>query len=490
MNFGFLGTILTILLVVGFITNVVLAFVIIFLERDRRTASSTWAWLFVLFVLPVIGFILYLFLGRTVSKKKMEKNNGDELHAFEDLVQDQIDSFDKHNYGYINDQVIKHRDLIRMLLMKQDAFLTENNKIDLFTDGHKLYEKVLEDIYNAQDYIHLEYYTFELDGLGKRILDALETKLKEGLEVKLLYDDVGSKKVRLSKFKHFRALGGEVEAFFPSKVPLINFRMNNRNHRKIIIIDGQIGYIGGFNVGDDYLGLGKLGYWRDTHTRVQGEGIDALQLRFILDWNSQSHRPQFKFDQKYFPKKIGDKGNAAIQIASSGPAFDLHQIEYGYTKMIMSAKKSIYLQSPYFIPDQSYINALKMAANSGVEVNLMIPCKPDHPFVYWATFSNAADLLDSGVNIYTYQNGFIHSKILMIDDEISSIGSANMDFRSFELNFEVNAFIYDEDIAKQLRQAFEKDNEQSKLLTKEVYDKRPLSIKFKEGLAKLISPIL
>ena len=156
----------------------------------------------------------------------------------------------------------------------------------------------------------------------------------------------------------------------------------------------------------------------------------------------------------------------------------------------MSAKKSIYLQSPYFIPDQSYINALKMAANSGVEVNLMIPCKPDHPFVYWATFSNAADLLDSGVNIYTYQNGFIHSKILMIDDEISSIGSANMDFRSFELNFEVNAFIYDEDIAKQLRQAFEKDIEQSKLLTKKVYDKRPLSIKFKEGLAKLISPIL
>ena len=231
--------------------------------------------------------------------------------------------------------------------------------------------------------------------------------------------------------------------------------MNNRNHRKIIIIDGQIGYVGGFNVGDDYLGLGKLGYWRDTHTRVQGECIDALQLRFILDWNSQSHRHNLNLI-KNISLKNGDKGNAAIQIASSGPAFDLHQIEYGYTKMIMSAKKSIYLQSPYFIPDQSYINALKMAANSGVEVNLMIPCKPDHPFVYWATFSNAADLLDSGVNIYTYQNGFIHSKILMIDDEISSIGSANMDFRSFELNFEVNAFIYDEDIAKQLRQAFEK----------------------------------
>ncbi|MEK5169753.1 MULTISPECIES: cardiolipin synthase [Staphylococcus] len=490
MNLGYFGTILAILLVLGFIINLILAFIIIFLEKDRRSASSTWAWLFVLFLLPIVGFILYLFLGRTVSKKKLEKNNGKELDAFQDLVKAQADSFEKLNFNSPNDQVTKHHDLIRMLLMKQDAFLTENNKIELFTDGHKLFDKVIEDIYNAKNYIHLEYYTFELDGLGNRIIDALETKLKEGLEVKLLYDDVGSKKVNMAKFKKFKSLGGEVEAFFASKLPIINFRMNNRNHRKIIIIDGQVGYVGGFNIGDDYLGLGKLGYWRDTHLRVQGDSIDALQLRFILDWNSQAHRPQFEYDQKYFPKKTGEKGDKALQIASSGPAFDLHQIEYGYTKMIMSARKSIYLQSPYFIPDQSYINALKMAANSGVDVNLMIPCKPDHPFVYWATFSNAADLLDSGVKIYTYQNGFIHSKILMIDDEVSSVGSANMDFRSFELNFEINAFVYDKEIAQQLRHAFEEDVKKSKLLTKEKYEQRPLSIKFKEDLAKLISPIL
>lgn len=220
---------------------------------------------------------------------------------------------------------------------------------------------------------------------------------------------------------------------------------------------------------------------RDTHLRVQGDSVDALQLRFILDWNSQAHRPQFEYDQKYFPKKTGDKGDKALQIASSGPAFDLHQIEYGYTKMIMSARKSIYLQSPYFIPDQSYINALKMAANSGVEVNLMIPCKPDHPFVYWATFSNAADLLDSGVNVYTYQNGFIHSKILMIDDEVSSIGSANMDFRSFELNFEINAFVYDKEIAQQLRQAFEEDIKNLNYLLK----KNMINVRYQLNLRKI-----
>lgn len=487
---GNLGIIFTFLLIIGFILNLILAFIIIFLERNRRSATSTWAWLFVLLVLPLIGFVLYLFFGRTVSKRKMEKHNGKELNAFKQLIDDQIKSFDKHNYGTSNELVTTHHDLVRMLLMNQDGFLTENNQVDVFTDGHELFDQVIEDIYNAKHYIHLEYYTFELDGLGKSILDALETKLKEGLEVKLLYDDVGSKKVGLSKFKQFKALGGEVEAFFASKFPLINFRMNNRNHRKIIVIDGQKGYIGGFNIGDDYLGLGKLGYWRDTHFRIQGDAVDALQVRFILDWNSQAHRTQFEYDSKYFPKKDYGDGHTPLQIVASSPAEDWHQIEFGYTKMIMSAKKSIYLQTPYFIPDNAYINALKMAASTGVEVHLMIPCKPDHPFVYWATFSNAAALLDSGVHIHTYQNGFIHSKLCMIDDEVVSVGTANMDYRSFELNFEVNAFVYDKTIAQQLKKAYQEDIKKSKLLTKEKYNQRSLKIKIKEDIAKLVSPIL
>lgn len=487
---GNLGIIFTFLLIIGFILNLILAFIIIFLERNRRSATSTWAWLFVLLVLPLIGFVLYLFFGRTVSKRKMEKHNGKELNAFKQLIDDQIKSFDKHNYGTSNELVTTHHDLVRMLLMNQDGFLTENNQVDVFTDGHELFDQVIEDIYNAKHYIHLEYYTFELDGLGKRILDALETKLKEGLEVKLLYGDVGSKKVGLSKFKQFKALGGEVEAFFASKFPLINFRMNNRNHRKIIVIDGQKGYIGGFNIGDDYLGLGKLGYWRDTHFRIQGDAVDALQVRFILDWNSQAHRTQFEYDSKYFPKKDYGDGHTPLQIVASSPAEDWHQIEFGYTKMIMSAKKSIYLQTPYFIPDNAYINALKMAASTGVEVHLMIPCKPDHPFVYWATFSNAAALLDSGVHIHTYQNGFIHSKLCMIDDEVVSVGTANMDYRSFELNFEVNAFVYDKTIAQQLKKAYQEDIKKSKLLTKEKYNQRSLKIKIKEDIAKLVSPIL
>lgn len=327
-----IGTILNIILVLGFLGNLVLAFILIFLERNRRSASSTWAWIFVLFVLPVLGFILYLFFGRTVSKRKMEKNNGKELDVYKDLIDEQAHKIDHHNYHTENKQLQNHQDMARMLLKKQDAFITEDNKIDLFIDGHELYDKVLEDIYNAKDYIHLEYFGFEIDGLGKRIIDALETKLKEGLEVKLLYDDVGSKNLKRHKFKHFESLGGEVGAFFASKLPIINFRMNNRNHRKIIVIDGQIGYIGGFNVGDDYLGLGKLGYWRDTHLRVQGDVVNALQIRFILDWNSQAHRPQFEYNDKYFPKR---KYRMVIQ------PFKLVQVDLhmNYTKLSLDIPK-------------------------------------------------------------------------------------------------------------------------------------------------------
>lgn len=204
-----LGVLLSSLLIVGFIINLVLAFIIIFLERNRRSATSTWAWLFVLLILPLIGFILYLFFGRTVSKRKLDKNNGDELDAFNQLIEDQIKSFDNHNYGTNNPLIKKHHDLVRMLLMNQDGFLTENNKLDLFTDGHELYDKVLEDIHNAKNYIHLEYYAFELDGLGQKIIHALEQKLKEGLEIKLLYDDVGSKKLEELNLKTLKNLVGK-----------------------------------------------------------------------------------------------------------------------------------------------------------------------------------------------------------------------------------------------------------------------------------------
>ncbi|RTE12327.1 cardiolipin synthase, partial [Staphylococcus epidermidis] len=339
-------------------------------------------------------------------------------------------------------------------------------------------------------YIHIQYYIIHSDNLGKQLLHELEKKAEEGIEVKMLYDDMGSRDLRKKDLKKFRQRGGHAESFFPSKLPLINLRMNNRNHRKIVVIDGTIGYVGGFNVGDEYLGKSKkFGYWRDTHLRIKGDAVNALQLRFILDWNSQSTRDNLTYESRYFPD-VDSGGTIGIQIASSGPDEDWEQIKYGYLKMISSAKESIYIQSPYFIPDQAFLDSIKIAALGGVDVNIMVPNKRDHPFVYWATLKNVASLLEAGVNVYHYDNGFLHSKTLVIDDEVASVGTANMDNRSFTLNFEVNAFIYDEGVARSLKQAFINDMKLSNKLTSEAYAKRNILVKFKEGISQLLSPIL
>jgi cardiolipin synthase len=473
--------------------NIILAFIIIFLDRDRRDATSTWAWLLLLFVMPILGFILYIFLGRTVKlKSSYYSSKGDNVEDSRQRAKNQIEKSTGHVSADDDPITKKHEDIVHSLLVKDESFLSNNNHVDVYTDGHDLFDQMKEDLRNAQNYIHMEYYILELDGIGKEIVEILEQKAKEGLEVKLLYDAVGSKNLHKYKFKEFQEDGGQVEAFFKARfIPLLNFRVNNRNHRKILVIDGKKGYVGGFNIGDEYLGLDeKIGYWRDSHLRIQGDGVDALQLSFIQDWNSQTNNEQLGFADKYFPDNAYPGGNVMLQLGLSGPSDVWHQIEFGYLKMIMSAKESIYIHTPYFVPDKGYINALRIAAKSGIDVQMIIPNKPDQPLVHWATLSSVAELIQDGVKVYTYENGFIHSKMMIIDGEVSSVGSANMDVRSFELNFEVNAFIYNEGIATKLTEAFKEDLKVSKELTKERYDERSGWVKFKQSIAKLASPIL
>ena len=474
-----------------FVVNIILALLIVFLDRDRRDATATWAWLFLLFVMPILGFFIYIFFGRGVRKKRERGFAHNQIEDGMKRVEAQLKTSTNKISDSENPIVRKHKDIATTLLTKEPSFLSNDNNVDIYTDGHDLFAQMKEDLRNAKTYIHMEYYVLELDGLGTEIVNILEEKANEGLEVKLLYDAVGSKSVHKSKFKSFQEAGGQVEAFFQAQIPLINFRVNNRNHRKIVVIDGMTGYVGGFNIGDEYLGLNeKFGYWRDTHLRVRGDGVDALQLSFIHDWNSQAKREQLDYNEKYFPENANQGGDVSIQLALSAPSDNWHQIEFGYMKMIMKAKKSIYMHSPYFIPDKGYINALRIAAKSGVDVRLIIPCKPDHIFVYWATISSVAQLIRDGVKVYTYENGFIHSKMMLIDDEVASVGSANMDIRSFELNFEINAFMYDERITKKLKDAFFEDLKVSQELTEERYNQRSNWIKFKQAIAKLASPIL
>lgn len=377
-----------------------------------------------------------------------------------------------------------------MNLVNNDAVFTNDNEVEILTDGHEKFERLFQDIERAKDHIHLQYYIIKKDNLGRKLRDILIKKAKQGIKVRVLYDQLGSRGMSRCFFHDLRLVGGEVEVFFPSMLPVFNKRMNYRNHRKLVIIDGKIGYVGGFNIGDEYLGLNpKFGYWRDTHLRLQGSSVLAIQTRFILDWNQTSNHDEIPYEKSLFPQS-GYQGNVAMQIVTSGPDSEWHQIKNGYIKMISLAKRSVLVQTPYFIPDTSLRDVIRIACLSGVDVKIMIPNKPDHMFVYWATLSNIGELLKAGAKVYIYNNGFIHAKTIVVDGEISSIGTANIDIRSLSLNFEVNAFIYDATIANILTENFHQDINLSKEFTITQYQNRSKWVRIKESISRLLSPIL
>ena len=477
-----------ILLAIILIVNMLLAIIVIFIER--REPSTTWAWLLVLFFLPVAGFILYLFLGRNLRSKHLFQWEDQKKIGIEPMLEKQLSELVNDDFLFRNKSTREHRDLIYMHLRMNDALLTEDNKISIFTDGKKKFEQLFKDIDQAKNHIHIQYYIIKDDNLGKSFIELLTKKAKEGVKVRVLYDELGSRTLNKKFFKKFKEVGGRVEVFFPSKLKFFNPRLNFRNHRKLVIIDGKIGYVGGFNVGDEYLGLdARFGYWRDTHLRIEGAAVHATQTRFILDWNQASKHHDIVYQPVYFPE-LHSNGSIGMQIVTSGPDSEWEQIKNGYIKLISSAKKSIHIQTPYFIPDASLFDALRIASLSGISVKLMIPNKPDHIFVYWATTFYAGELLKAGAQVYIYDNGFIHAKMIVVDEEVSSIGTANIDVRSFKLNFEVNAFIYNEEISKLLTDIFNKDLAVSRELTLAIYTKRSKKIKIKESLSRLLAPIL
>ncbi|HLR15740.1 MAG TPA: cardiolipin synthase [Bacillota bacterium] len=464
------------------IINILFAVAIIFFERQNP--SATWAWLMVLVFIPIIGFILYLIFNQNFTRKKMfnwedEAKTGVQKHA-----QEQLQSLKDGTFSFVNESNKRYKENIYMNVVNDQAVFTQKNDVMIYTDGRKKFDALLSDIQGATDHIHIQYYIIHDDGLGTELIQTLTEKAREGVQVRVLYDHMGSRGISSTFYQDLEQAGGIVEVFFP------HFHLNYRNHRKLAIIDGHVGYIGGFNVGDEYLGLDeKFGYWRDTHLRTKGEVVHSLQNRFILDWNQASKEHGIHYEQRFFPEflQIGDVG---AQIVSSGPDTEGQQIKKAYVKMINSAEKYVYLQTPYFIPDDTVRDALRIAVESGVDVRIMVPDKPDHIFVYWATLSNVGELLKAGAKVFIYSNGFVHAKTLVVDDAIASVGTANIDHRSFRLNFEVNAFIYDEKTTANLRKAFENDIQVSEELTYEQYQERSIIIKIKESVSRLISPVL
>ncbi|MUK90681.1 cardiolipin synthase [Ornithinibacillus sp. L9] len=474
--------------ILGFIMffNIALGISIVFLER--KDASSAWAWLMVLLFIPVVGFILYLIFGRRLSKQRIFHWDTKSRLGVQKAVESQLTKIEADEFEYKNEELKNYKELYYLHLKNDDAILTQDNSVQIFTDGHQKFDSLIKDMEMATDHIHLLYYIVRKDELGQRIANVLIKKAKEGVDVRFLYDDMGSRRIGRKYIKRLRNAGVQVEAFFPPKIPNINLKINYRNHRKLAIIDGKIGYIGGFNIGDEYLGKSKrFGYWRDTHLRITGDAVQNMQTRFILDWN-QASRNDILYHERYYASE--PSGDVGIQIVSSGPDSDWEQIKNGYIKMILSAKEYVYIQTPYLIPDESLRDALRIAALSGVKVKIMIPNKPDHPFVYWATFSYVGDLLAAGAEVFIYQNGFLHSKTLIVDGKIASVGTANIDVRSFRLNFEVNAFLYDQTLAEKLVDYFKQDIQHSTQVTLKLYEKRSIVIKIKESVSRLLSPIL
>lgn len=469
------------------VLNVFLAFILIFLER--KDPSATWAWLMVLLLVPYLGFILYLILGQNLSRQRIFNTKTEEDQMIGKILLEQISYIQNNEIVFNDKEMVNYQDMIRMQLISDDSIFTQDNEVEIFTDGTKKFEALINSIEKAEDHIHMLYYIIKNDSLSRKIVASLTKKASEGVEVRLLYDALGGRTLPKGFFSELIEAGGKVASFFPSKIPLINLRINYRNHRKLAIIDGTYGFIGGFNIGNEYIGLSKkFGYWRDTHLRIKGSAVHMMQTRFFLDWRHAS-KEKTTYNEKYYPV-IETNGKTGIQIVSSGPDSEQEQIKIGYLKMISSARESIYIQTPYFVPDQSILEALKIASLSGVDIKIMIPNKPDHMFVYWATYSYIGDLLNSGIKAYTYENGFIHAKTIVVDGKIASVGTANIDVRSFKLNFEVNAFIYDTETSTKLKKIFENDLKVSNEITKEKYRKRSKVIIFKESISRLLSPVL
>lgn len=457
--------------------------------KEKRSTNSIIAWILILYLAPYVGFIVFILIGRKMNNANMFGFKNAELNTFKSYV-NKNEEKNKYNKESLYE---KNKDMILALEAMDYSPYRNDNNVSMYSDGKIFFNELLESLKKAKKSINIEFYIFKNDDIGTKILNVLEEKAKEGVEVRLLYDSVGSRSLNRNVLNKLINEGGKVGEFFPSWLKFININMNFRNHRKIVVIDNNVGFVGGFNVGDEYLGKdSKFGYWRDTHIKFTGSAVNDLNLRFLADWRYATKEEVSLEEIFEANEENSNSNNVGMQIVSSGPNLsDKYEIKMAYLKMIQKAKKYLYIQSPYLIIDNSISDSLKLAAASGVDVKIMIPGKGDHPFVYWANLVYAGDLIKEGIRVFHYdKNAFLHAKTVVIDDEVCSIGTANMDTRSFELNFEVSSFIYSEKIAKEQKYEFENDMKKCEELTLEKYQNRSRIVKIKESLSRLFSDVL
>jgi cardiolipin synthase len=475
--------------------QVIVILAIIHVVMDNRQPAKTMAWALVIWFVPVVGLVFYLFFGLNTRKERF-------------ISQRSLDQLSKRSMLEFVEQKdlqlpAEHRQLIDLFVNENFSLPFKDNRVEVYHDGYEFFPALLAEIAKAESHVHIDMYIFAEDPLGELLSDALISKARQGVEVKLIYDDVGCWNVSHRFFDRMRDEGVEVVSFLPVRFPSFTSKVNYRNHRKLIVIDGHVGFIGGMNVALRYVkGTGSQP-WRDTMLKVEGTGVYGIQRAFLIDWYF-CDRTMIS-DRKYYPPARGDRPqcDASVsqwglspravlaQTVTSGPVSPHPEIMQGYVRIILSAKKYVYIETPYFLPTEPVLFALKTASRAGVDVRVIVPYRSDAKWVEWASRSYLREVAETGVTVMLYQAGFLHSKLLVCDDSICSCGSTNVDIRSFENNFESNIFLYGETAASKLREVFLKDEQQSVSLQDMPERMHPKFMKrLWESMVRMMSPLM
>ncbi|MGD9929794.1 MAG: cardiolipin synthase [Mangrovibacterium sp.] len=463
-------------------------FIAVLIVLENRSPLKTISWVLVLVLLPFAGMIFYLFFGQEYRKKKMFSRKGlGDLEKLRKLTQDQLDLLPR-NYEGFSDAVYRKRHLIKLMLSNSKALLTDDNEVKILKNGEQAFPAMFQAMEKARHHIHIEFYIIESDTVGNQLRELLILKAREGVEVRVIFDDVGSWQLPKKYIRSLEEAGVRIDCFMKVRFPMLTSRVNYRNHRKIIVVDGEVAFVGGLNIADRYLhGTRQLGGWRDTHLMLKGGAATGLQVIFMADWFFVSK--EILKGRKYFRYLTHGEGKL-VQMVASGPDSDWESIGQAYFSAIASARERVFIATPYLIPTTEIANAMKVAALGGIDVRILLPQKSDAITPKWSTDSYVGELLEAGVKIYFYQPGFMHSKLIVVDGVFSSVGTANFDFRSLETNFEVNAMIYDEGVATELERQFFQDLAQSREILLDDWRKRHWWAKIKESFARLLSPVL
>jgi len=462
-----------------FLINLLLIAVVILMEK--RNPYKTIAWLLVFIAFPIGGYILYTFFGRDIRRNK----------AYKDLPPyDRCSIILKTNQANFlsHDTALPCPKLSTLVSTTTALPVQPHNTVKVLTNGPSTFREIIKELKRAENHIHMEYYIIRDDKLGRKIRDILIDKAGRGVQVRILYDGVGCLKLSKEFFRPLEKAGGEIGVFLPLKFPFLDYRTNYRNHRKILVVDGRVGFLGGLNIGDEYLGKSKsFSFWRDTHIKLEGDSVYSMQAVFLQDWTYATGR-RIECEDYFPPQSINTY--KPVQIIGSSPDSKWESMQKLYVQLVSMAQNKLYITTPYLIPDESLLTALKISSLAGVDVRLLVPGIPDKKIVHWASRSYYQELMEAGVEIYEYTRGFIHAKVIQVDNTVASVGTANLDIRSLHLGYEINAIVYDRKVIKALEEDFFRDLKHCVRIDRNGWKERPLGKHLAEATARLFSPLL